>query len=409
MSSKNNFYLFITISGIDGPGITAAITSIIHNSNYRLVDINQAVTYHFLSLQILVQANTKFKDNKTYFDSECQSNNFIINLIDKCKELNLNLSFNKVESNQIELQKKEIKKAYIVSCVSSKEIKSDFISSISLLLSKRHMNIQKIERKSNRDFKSLNVEVNTPTKGYDETIKNELYQIGNNYHIDTAIIPKDIYIQNKRLICFDMDSTLIQAEVINLMANKNGAGEIVSKITESAMNGELDFKESLTKRVATLKGMKRKELKEIANKLPLTDGVEELIKTIKPLGYKIAIISGGFTFFANKLKETLGLDFVLANELEFDENDLLTGKIKGNIVDAQKKAEYLEELAKQEQMSLSQVVAVGDGANDLMMLSKAGLGIAFQAKEVVRQSADSHLSFGPMSHLLYFLGVPPKV
>lgn len=202
-----------------------------------------------------------------------------------------------------------------------------------------------------------------------------------------------------------MDSTLIQTEVIDELADRAGVGEEVRAITEKAMNGELDFNESLRARVATLKGLKKEVLQEVLDHLPLTEGVEDFIKTVKRLGYKVAIISGGFSFFTDALKERLKIDYSFGNELEI-QDDKLTGRVMGTVINAEQKAFLLKLIAQQENISLEQVVAIGDGANDLPMLSAAGLGIAFHAKDVVRRQASQRMSHGPMTSILYFLGIP---
>ena len=202
-----------------------------------------------------------------------------------------------------------------------------------------------------------------------------------------------------------MDSTLIQTEVIDEMADAHGVGEEIREITERAMNGELDFDESLKLRVSKLKGLKVTELERILKGLPFTKGCEEFVRTVKSLGYRVAIISGGFSFFAEALKEQLGIDYAFANELEII-NGELTGQVEGQIVNAQQKAFLLKVLAQQEKIALDQVVAIGDGANDLPMLATAGLGIAYHAKDIVRKTAEQHMSHGPMTTILYFLGIP---
>lgn len=202
-----------------------------------------------------------------------------------------------------------------------------------------------------------------------------------------------------------MDSTLIQTEVIDELADLCGVGDEVKAVTHRAMNGELDFDESLKLRVSKLKGLETKKMQEILDRLPLTPGVEDFLKTVKNLGYKVALISGGFTFFADALKAKLGLDYSFANELEIVDGKL-TGNVKGTIVNANQKALLVKLISQQENISLEQVVAIGDGANDLPMLATAGLGIAFHAKDIVRKQAQQHMSHGPMTSILYFLGIP---
>ncbi|MFN8369280.1 MAG: phosphoserine phosphatase SerB [Bacteriovoracaceae bacterium] len=230
-------------------------------------------------------------------------------------------------------------------------------------------------------------------------------KLGQLHFVDLAFLKDDIFRRSKRLIVFDMDSTLIQMEVIDELAAAYNVGDKVKKITERAMNGEIDFNHSLMERVGLLKGLNSNVLQGILERLPLTPGTEDFIKTVKKLGYKTAIVSGGFTHFANALKEKLGIDYAFANELDI-EDKILTGKVKGTIINAEQKALLVDLIAQKEGISLEQVVAIGDGANDLPMLAKAGMGIAFHAKEIVKQKASYHLSHGPMTSILYFLGIP---
>ncbi|MBU4242720.1 MAG: phosphoserine phosphatase SerB, partial [Proteobacteria bacterium] len=235
-------------------------------------------------------------------------------------------------------------------------------------------------------------------------IRSKFLDISADLVADIAFQEDNIFRRNRRLVAFDMDSTLIQAEVIDELAKVAGVGEEVAAITEAAMRGELDFKQSLRKRLSLLKGLDESVLREVAARLPLTEGAERLISTLKNVGYKIAILSGGFTYFGNILKERLGIDYVYANELEIVDGKL-TGRALGEIVDAQRKAELLQAIADQEGISLQQVIAVGDGANDLPMLNLAGLGIAFHAKPKVKKGARQAISTLGLDSILYLIGV----
>jgi phosphoserine phosphatase len=229
-------------------------------------------------------------------------------------------------------------------------------------------------------------------------------QLTHSFNIDIAFQREGIYRRNRRLFVFDMDSTLIQGEVIDELARLNSVGERVSAITAAAMRGELDFKQSFTQRVSLLKGLPETRVRELLHSIPLAEGAERLISTLKSLGYKTAVLSGGFSFFGKHLQKLLGLDYVFANELEI-EDGTVTGRVAGEIVDGKKKADLLQALAEKENISLDQVVAVGDGANDLPMLNVAGMGIAFHAKPMVRSSARHAVSYLGLDSLLYLIGV----
>ncbi|MCK9409962.1 MAG: phosphoserine phosphatase SerB, partial [Bacteroidetes bacterium] len=235
-------------------------------------------------------------------------------------------------------------------------------------------------------------------------LRSAFMNITHEFDIDIAFQADSMYRRNRRMVVFDMDSTLIKIEVIDELAKARGVGDEVVKITESAMHGELDFTQSFTKRLSLLNGLEEAKVKAIGDSLPFTDGAERLISTLKKLGYRTAIISGGFTYFGNILKQKLGIDYVFANELEIV-NGVVTGVVKGTIVDGKRKAELLQEIAAKEQISLKQVIAVGDGANDLPMLNLAGLGIAFNAKPIVRQTAKQAISTLGLDGILYLIGV----
>ena len=235
-------------------------------------------------------------------------------------------------------------------------------------------------------------------------MQTEFMRISNDLGFDVSLQEDNMYRRCRRLICFDMDSTLIQTECIDELAIRAGVGDKVKAITASAMRGEIDFKESFTQRVALLKGLDVSVMQEIADQLPITEGVDRLMRVLKRTGYKIAILSGGFTYFGNVLKNKYGIDYVYANELEIDDNGKLTGRYLGEIVDGRRKAELLSLLAQVENVNIAQTIAVGDGANDLPMLKTAGLGIAFRAKPKVKETAQQSISTIGIDGVLYFLG-----
>lgn len=390
----NNSLVLITISGKDSPGITASMMSCIKESKACIKDMAQSITHGFLSLSILLD----LKNEPQLLDSELMKN-----LLFNAKKQNLGFDFQKVESlSKVQL----VGEKYILSCVNSNRISADFIFDITNTLAKYNINILRIDNLSEDNFNTLDISTIARSNNLNwQQVKEELISVSNIYSIDLALIKDNVWRRNKRLIVLDMDSTLIQSEVIVEMAKVHGVYEEVHKITELAMNGEIDFDDSLIQRVSLLKGLKENKLEEILSNIKLTAGVKDFTKTVKSLGYKVAIISGGFSYFANHFKEQLNLDYAFANDLDISNNQL-SGKVKGSIVNAEKKAMLLEILAQQEGINLEQVVAIGDGANDLPMLSKAGLGIAFHAKDIVKKNANQHMSHGKMDSILYFLGIP---
>ena len=394
MESFKGKIILVTVSGPDGTGITARLMKIISNYAVDVLDMGQAVTHGLLSLSFVIGLNA---DNKSH------DGNVLKDLLFEANLMGLVLSYKVVEEN-ISTPENEGEK-FIVTCVSPTKVTASFVADLALILANYKINIERIDKISPREFSSMEIATSIPKDLDSKKLKEHLMQVSTKHKIDVAFLKDNVFRRNKRLIVFDMDSTLIQTEVIDELADLVGVGEEVRKITERAMNGEIDFDESLRLRVSKLKGLEVFRMQEVLEKLPLTQGVEEFIKTIKSLGYKIALVSGGFTFFADALKIKLGLDFSFANELDI-QNGKLTGLVKGTIVNANQKAILVKLIAQQENISLEQVVAIGDGANDLPMLATAGLGIAFHAKDIVRKKAEQHLSHGPMTSILYFLGIP---
>ncbi|OUR97266.1 phosphoserine phosphatase SerB [Halobacteriovorax marinus] len=388
----NGREVLIKVSGPDHPGITKELMGIIKKTNNPLLDMGQSVTHGLLSLSFVIRVSEENNEN----------DHVLKDLLFAANNMDLKLDYKIVEAQEICNDKTE---KFILNCVSVEEIQADFVCDIATVLAEHGINIKRIDKVSPRAFRSLEISTEVPV-GLDwHKVKSELITTSNGHRVDVAFLKDNVYRRSKRLIVFDMDSTLIQTEVIDELADACGVGEEVKAITEQAMNGEIDFDESLIKRVSKLKGLKAEKMQHILDNLPLTPGVEDFMKTIKSLGYKVAVISGGFTFFANALKEKLGLDYSFANELEIIDGEL-TGKVVGTIINAEQKAMLVNLISQQENISLEQVVAIGDGANDLPMLAIAGLGIAFHAKEIVKKEAQQHMSHGPMTSILYFLGIP---
>jgi phosphoserine phosphatase len=391
-AQKNN-YILVTVSGADKPGITSKLMQVIAKNKAELADMGQSVTHGLLSLSILIKAD------------EEQDTSILKELLFESKKLGIDLDFELIENGTSFSDQQENHEVFILSCVTTETITAAFIGDVASLLAQHNINIDRIDNVTKK-FNSVEITTNTPKSANWDQLKQHLIEISNRHLIDMAFLKDNVFRRSKRLIVFDMDSTLIQTEVIDEMAEKKGVGKQVKLITEKAMNGELNYDESLLERVKMLEGLSKSEMQEILERLPYTQGVEEFIDTVKGLGYKVAVISGGFNFFTNALKQKLGIDYAFANELEFDSNDKLTGKITGTIINPAQKALLLDLIAQQENISIEQVVAIGDGANDLPMLSKAGLGIAFHAKDIVRKNAPHQLGHGPMTSILYFLGIP---
>lgn len=396
-----NQIILINVSGEDKPGLTSRLTEILAQYNVNILDIGQAVIHDTLSLGMLVEV-----------PSESESSPVLKDVLFKAHELGVVVRFTPVSDKDYERWVMEQgKERYIVTLL-GKRLTAGQLARLTTIVAAHDLNIDKITRLSGRvSLSQRNVRtkacVEFSVRGNledDHTFRFELMQIADELGVDIAFQTDNLYRRNRRLVAFDMDSTLIGIEVIDEMAKRAGVGEEVSRITESAMRGELDFKESLTKRLSLLAGLDERVLEEIAESLPVNEGAEHLISTLKQLGYKTAILSGGFTYFGRRLQQMFGIDYVYANELEIKDGRV-TGTVTGEIIDGARKAELLREIAAKENISLEQVIAVGDGANDLPMLSIAGLGIAFQAKPMVRANASHNISNLGLDGVLYLLGV----
>ncbi len=396
-----NQIILINVSGEDKPGLTSRLTEILAQYNVNILDIGQAVIHDTLSLGMLVEV-----------PSESESSPVLKDVLFKAHELGVVVRFTPVSDKDYERWVMEQgKERYIVTLL-GKRLTAGQLARLTTIVAAHDLNIDKITRLSGRvSLSQRNVRtkacVEFSVRGNledDHTFRFELMQIADELGVDIAFQTDNLYRRNRRLVAFDMDSTLIGIEVIDEMAKRAGVGEEVSRITESAMRGELDFKESLMKRLSLLAGLDERVLEEIAESLPVNEGAEHLISTLKQLGYKTAILSGGFSYFGRRLQQMFGIDYVYANELEIKDGRV-TGRVAGEIIDGARKAELLREIAAKENISLEQVIAVGDGANDLPMLSIAGLGIAFQAKPMVRANASHNISNLGLDGVLYLLGV----
>lgn len=399
MDKTNTELVLIRISGLDRPGLTASITDILSGYDVDIMDIGQADIHSTLSLGILFKCNDK------------DSGNIMKDLLFKASSLGINIRFYPISSEEYEeWVNMQGKNRYILTLLGRK-LTAGQIAGATRILAEQQLNIDGIRRLTGRiplDEKKANVRAciefsvrGTPKDK--EELQRKLMQLSSSLAMDFSFQQDNMYRRMRRLICFDMDSTLIETEVIDELAERAGVGSQVREITERAMRGEIDFTESFKERVALLKGLDESVMHDIAVNLPITEGVERLMYVLKRYGYKIAILSGGFTYFGNYLKEKFGIDYVYANQLEIIDGKL-TGKYLGNIVDGKRKAELLQLLAQVENVDIAQTIAVGDGANDLPMLSVAGLGIAFHAKPKVVANAQQSINTIGLDGVLYFLG-----
>ena len=397
---KQKEILLITINGEDKPGLTTSITEVLSEYNANILDIGQAVIHNSLSLGMLVEVE------------DINTSSILKDVLYKSYDLDIKVRFSPISDEKYDdWVNQQVKDRYIVTMFSRK-ISADHIAEITNIIYKQGLNIDLINRLTGRIPLNHNgtstkacIEFSVRGKPKNETkMKDEFFQLANSTDVDIAFQRDDVYRKNRRLVCFDMDSTLIQAECIVELAKRHGVGDKVHEITEAAMRGELDFNQSFKKRVGLLKGLDESVMRDIAENLPITEGAERLISTLKDLGYKVAVLSGGFMYFGRYLKEKLGIDYVYANDLEIDDEGKLTGKHLGEIVNGEKKAQLMKLLAQMEGIKMEQVIAVGDGANDLPMINAAGLGVAFHAKPLVKESASHSISTIGLDGILYLLG-----
>jgi phosphoserine phosphatase len=394
----------LSISGKDQPGLTSGLTKVLAKYDAKILDIGQANIHDTLSLGILFQVKSGKPSAKVLKD-----------LLFKSYELKVKAKFKPISSTDYEdWVNQQGKNRYIVTLL-GQSLESKHISEVTKVIAKNDLNIDAIKRltgrtsllKGEKDPKasiklSIRGAINDKLK-----ITKKFLDISKELNVDIAFQQDDSYQRNRRLVCFDMDSTLIQTEVIDELAKLAGVGEEVSKITESAMLGDIEFNASFKQRIALLKGLKEDVLQDVAVNLPITKGAKRLIETLKTYGFKTAILSGGFTYFGRYLQKELGIDYVFANELEIKDG-VITGHYLGDIVDGAKKADYLKVIADKEGIHINQTIAIGDGANDLPMLNTAGLGIAFHAKPHVKSNTQNSISSIGLDGVLYLLGYHDK-
>lgn len=393
--------LLLNISGHDHPGVTATFTERLSRHAVNVLDIGQSVIHDRLNLGMLLEV-----------PQGDESGPLMKELLFLAHQQDLKVKFTPIDENEYQQWVGAQGKPRYIATLLGRKLSAANISHLAEVASRHGLNIDGITRLSGRfsindsnRHKRACVEFSLRGQtGSIEQLRHDLLAITRDDEVDVAIQADDLYRRHRRLVVFDMDSTLIQCEVIDELAKAAGTGDEVAAITEAAMRGEIPFNESFERRLGTLRGLDESVLRQIADELPITEGADRLISTLKQLGYKVGILSGGFSYFANHLKGRWGLDCVSANELDIVDGKL-TGEVKGEIVNGERKAELLQKMAAGYGIDMRQTVAVGDGANDLPMLSIAGLGVAFHAKPLVRESARHSISTLGLDGILYLLGV----
>jgi len=387
MDEKRDFVM-VTVSGPDRPGITAAFSRILADNHVEIVDIEQASLQDFLGLSFLLDMSEAIQSKDSVLKD----------LLFEASRLRLTLNFQLFSEKEVKARNS--KNLFVLTYFGDTRA----LAEISSVLGEENANIEMISNLTQHCASCVELTIDVNGVQNLNRLKGRLIAKSHELNIDLALQKMEAYRKSKRLVFFDMDSTLIDMEIIDEMARRAGVLKEVGRITEKAKRGDLDFEEAIIQRVALLKGLKVEELEKIKSEMKLSEGAEELVATLKRLGYKLGLVSGGFHYFTDFLKDRLGLDFAFANQLEI-KNGALTGRVLGNIVDGPYKAKIVNSVSNEEGVLLDQTVAIGDGANDVLMLGQAGLGIAYNAKGKIERVANMSVGRARLKNILYILGI----
>jgi phosphoserine phosphatase len=389
LSKEEDFYV-ISVIGEDRVGIVSKVTQFLFEKGFNIIDIEQTVIHSQFTMVLLIQLlHVRF-----------QLSRLRTGLSLLAKELSMNITITPLHEFK-GLRLAETKKPYVLTILGAD--RPGIVAAFSSTLAKHHCNIERIKMIARGELLAMEMWIDLRKANFN-LLRTDLTTVAKKIRMDVIAQPEHVFKKRKKVIVFDMDSTIVDGEIIDEMARLVGVGEKVEALTAKGMGGEINFVQSLRARVSLLKGLGIKRLESIAKTFKLTKGSEELIAALKEMGFKVALISGGFTYFTDVLKKRLGFDYAFGNELEI-KRGRLTGRIKGRIIDAQRKAEIMDEICRKEGITRDEVVAVGDGSNDRIMLANAGLGIAFNAKEILKKVADGAITRDHMKGVLYCLGI----
>jgi phosphoserine phosphatase len=389
LSQKKDLYV-VSVIGEDQVGIVSEVAQLLFKQGLNIIDIEQTVIHSQFTMVLLIQP----------LQPHFQPNQLRTNLNQLAKRRGMNIAMTPLHEFK-GLRLAETKKPYVLTLLGAD--RPGVVAAFSSTLAKHHCNIERIKMIARGEFFAMEMWIDLREASF-FILSQDLTAVAKKVGMDIIAQPEHIFKKRKKIIVFDMDSTIVDVEIIDEMAKLAGVGKKVAAITEKGMRGEIDFPESLRRRVSLLKGLKIKDLESLARTFKLTKGSEELILALKEMGFKVALISGGFSYFTDVLKKKLGFDYAFGNELEMKRGKL-TGRIKGRIIDAKRKAEVLDKICRKEGVTREEVVAVGDGSNDRIMVANAGLGIAFNAKEILKKVADGAITKDHMKGVLYCLGI----